>query len=365
MNYCTIKRNRKIGREECPGGNFTKKRVSERMKKAALTGAAALFFTCSCPPESAGPLSETIARAEQASYRSSTDPLEAGEGVASLVRTVDLSGSRQQQVSRLFEAIRVGGSPGLRVRDSGTDVDTRPPATAEETISHGGDCTELAFVAISCLQELGISGGARIVHFRGSPESVTHMVAIANIDGQEMIIDPQADSVGSYALTVDRVIDTISFSEAGGIYHREYGNYLENSGRRSAATGAFERAIAVYPEDAYSHHKLAIIYERTGRRQEAERHHRLALQHDPQNPTYRQNVQGADVTEMLRRGQTAYNDGFDARSAGNRRDADQHFQQCISLFGQVLSSGNTNAEERAFARQHLDECRRLCESCRN
>jgi tetratricopeptide (TPR) repeat protein len=338
--------------------------MKKRAAKTAATIGAALFFTFGNPGQSLKcPLNENISFAEQASYNARTNPLEAGSGIRSLASGVGRSGSRQEQLDRLFSALRVGGNPGLRIRRAGTSVDTRAPGTAEQTLSNGGDCTEFAFVAISAMQQLGIPGGAKIVHFRGRPNNITHLVAFANVSGQEVILDPQAGSLGSFAAPIDRTINTITFSQAAGIYHREYGNYFSQAGRHGEAARAFERAITLYPEDAYSHHKLAISYERLGRNSDAAQHHRLALQYDPQNPVYQQNVQGADVTELLRQGQAAYNAGFDARAAGNQSEADQQFGQCIRIFEQVLSSGDANAQEQGFARQHLDECRRLCSGC--
>jgi len=291
----------------------------------------------------------TIAGATAAMQLGKLEPIMAEQarrtiaGIASQIRSA--GGSQQQMVQRVFDTLRVGSPTGLTQVTSG--MDTRPPNTAAQTLTSGGDCTEFAAVAAEVLQQLGIPGGARVVHFRGNPDTSEHMVAFANIGGTETTIDLQAPRLGAYARPIDRVVSTLTYAEAEGMYHREMGNHHAHQGRADAAITSFEEAVRINPRDAYSHHRLGALLGRRGRgtdRQRASREHLLALQHDPTNQLYLRNAAPA-----------AYNAGFDSYDAGRTDEARGYFEQCRDISTR-LQAGEGGASGRSIGAQYHQEC---------
>ncbi|MFH2101427.1 MAG: tetratricopeptide repeat protein [Candidatus Micrarchaeota archaeon] len=303
-----------------------------------------------------------LALAEQAagSYSIATNPFAAGARVQAIVAEVRSGGGDQRaQTQRLFERLRAGAATGIERETAGLSSDTRAPRTAEGTLGAGtgghagsGDCTEMATVAISCLQSLGIGGGARIVHFQSAPATTEHMVAFATIGGSEVTIDLQAATLGQHVGTVDRTIQTMTFDQATGMYHREYGNYLRNTGNTDGAISAFEEAIRRNDGDAYSHHKLAVCLEHRNQgndRARAAGEHLRALELDPSNQLYLRNAAPA-----------AYNSGFDAHEAGRADESGQRFQQCVDISTRLIAGeGGPSGVE--IGRRFQAECRALGE----
>ncbi|HID73080.1 TPA: tetratricopeptide repeat protein [Candidatus Micrarchaeota archaeon] len=292
----------------------------------------------------------------RARYSTATNPFAAGARVQAIVAEVRRGGGDQRvQVQRLFSRLSARAANGISAETSGLASDTRAPRTAEGTLGAGtggragsGDCTEMATVVIACLQQLGISGGGRIVHFQGSPATVEHMVAFANIRGSEITIDLQATALGQTMLTVDRTIQSMTFAQAAGMYHREYGNYLRNQRRNDEAISAFEEAIRRNPDDAYCHHKLAVILHERNRgddRQRAALERIRASELAPGNQIYLREAAPA-----------AYDAAFTAYDAGRTDDARRHFQQCVD-FSTRLNAGDGGASGRAIGARYLPECR--------
>jgi Flp pilus assembly protein TadD len=64
------------------------------------------------------------------------------------------------------------------------------------------------------------------------------------------------------------------------------GRALYMSGRHAGARREFAKAVALQPSDDYAHFALALACERTGQRQRARGHAKLALALRPDRPEY-------------------------------------------------------------------------------
>ncbi len=297
-------------------------------------------------------------------YNAQTNPLAAGTRITAVVQAVrSAGGTPREQATRLHARLRVGVTGGLR-QDTAAD-DSRPPRTAEETLAQGGDCSEMAFVMLACATQLGIPCRARLLHFQGDPPYQEHLVAQFQLGGTWTDCDPQAASLGAPSRPVEREIAQSTPAQAQGYYHREWGNYFARARSSGNAITAFERALALNPDDAYCHHRLAGLLERRGSpgdMAEAARHDAEAARLDPGNPQYQRVAVTADFNTSLRRGQEEYQAGFSARQGGDTEAADEHFEQCISHFEAALAHPRGQALDaagRAQIERFLGECRRL------
>ena len=188
------------------------------------------------------------------SYSSNTDPFELDERLQSIADS--LTGTPEQMVRQLFERIRVGGSEGMRYVDS----ENRPPRTAAQTLTQGGDCSELATVIIAILRAKNIPGGAISLHFEESPENINHMVAFVTMNGEHLFFDPQADQLDQIDQGNHTILLRYSFDQAAYVYHKEWADYFSEIGDTSHSIIAYESAIEIFDGDALNRINLSAIY---------------------------------------------------------------------------------------------------------
>jgi len=152
---------------------------------------------------------------EQGAAVRGSDPFEMNAAMRDMVES--LSGTPEQQVRELHAMLNSGASGGL----AAIDMSGRAPRTAQEAFADGGDCTDLANALIPMLEEIGIAGGALIVHFNSAPEGVFHMVPYVNIGGRDTIVDLQSSTFGATADGAYDMIHRLSYAEARYMYHVE------------------------------------------------------------------------------------------------------------------------------------------------
>jgi hypothetical protein len=283
----------------------------------------------------AGPAKE--ARSRRPAYVRTTDPFELNQSLRDHARRLN-TGTNRQKVTRLHSEMRRGGAHGVRI----VSRTGRPPRTAQEALSQGGDCTDVANIVIALLREMGVPGGALMVHFNSAPADTFHMVPYAQLGDRRVIIDLQSDRLGQTAQGRYTTVLTFTFDQAASMYHSEWGGYLLRNGRNQDAIGAYERAVEIFDGDAHVHHNLGVLYEAAGNMQLASRHYTRAAQ---LNPTRygRQQTRG-DYNLELQRGETAYREG--------------RWSECAQHFQNALDSGESlTADERQVIEQYRDACR--------
>lgn len=222
-----------------------------RPKRAAVTAVLAVSLAAS-------PMAERIARADNNTAQVQKNSFFSSSKLSEKIK--EISGGTDEKLCSLFKLLKTGN--GLLKTDS-SKGDKRSPRNVDETLEKGGDCTELSFVAITAMKELGIEGGADVVHFKGKDENEHHMVAFAYIEknGEKIKIhlDPQTDALGKMNGEYDLVME-LTFEQAEGMYHREMGNYYDKKGKLGNAIQSFEKAIEFNSKDAYCHHMLGMLY---------------------------------------------------------------------------------------------------------
>ncbi len=224
-----------------------------RPGRAAATAALAISLAAS-------PMVERIARAQDKTEQVQEKSFFSSEKLKE--KLANIKGSNVDgKLSNLFDLLKIGNGI-LKTDDS--KGDKRPPRNVDETLEKGGDCTELSFVVITALKELGIKGGADIVHFDSEKnENQDHMVAYALVEVNDkevkIHIDPQTSSLGKMNGEYELVMD-LTFEEAEGMYHREMGNYYDKNGKITEAIASFEKAVELNPKDAYCYHMLGMVY---------------------------------------------------------------------------------------------------------
>lgn len=321
-------------------------RTGRRHAGACSALLAAAAFTAA-PILAEGVLSPVLAqataqKAAKAAYDPKTDPFAQNDRIAAI--SSSLEGNPIEKIAALFTRLRVGGSEGVKT----AKADGRAPRTASEALAKGGDCTDLACLAVSVLRGQGIPGGAMVVHFTGSPKDVDHMVAYAEVDrGHRIILDLQADKLnktrrGDYTI----VITYPGYGQAAAMYHREYGDYLRDSGRPGEATAAYERSAEIYGSDAYVHQNLGILYEKAGDMARAAERFKTAAALDPGRARTKDVTRGT-YNEELQAGQKDYEGG--------------DFCGCAQHFENALESGEKlTKQERATIGQYRDACISEC-----
>jgi tetratricopeptide (TPR) repeat protein len=248
-----------------------------------------------------------------------------------------LSGSARQKAERLFAILHRGGERGVTV----SDMSGQQPRTASQALANGGDCTDLAALAIPILREAGVPGGAMVVHFESAPAGVEHMVPYVELDGRRVIFDLQAGTMGDTAQgRYTRVLE-MTYAQAESMYHREMGDYYRDQSRPDEAIRAYGRALELFDRDAYVHQNLGILYERAGSMEASARHLRRAAELDSR---YRRDQTRGDYNTELR--------------AGERAASESRWADCIRHLQNALASGERlRSEERTQIQSVIDQCR--------
>jgi len=230
--------------------------------------------------------------------------------------------SVKEKLESLHELLKVGNG-FLKFTDSHNDK--RAPNDVDGAIENGGDCTELGFVTVAALKELGIDGGVVAVTLEGKKKE-DHMVAFAyiEVDGKKkkFYLDPRAEKAGEikgkYTLLFEMTLD-----EAESIYHREMGNYYLLKGKQDKALKEFENAEKMFSGDAYVHHVLGYLYAMNGEHKKAEEHNIKAAELEPDNPEYKANAAVAIYNREFKAGVDAYNNDDYAA-------AKKHFENALN-----------------------------------
>lgn len=229
------------------------RKAIRRPGRAAATAALAISLAAS-------PMVERIAKAQDQTEQTQEKSFFSSEKLKE--KLANIKGSTvDEKLSGLFELLKVGNGL-LKTTDS--KGDERPPRNIDETLGKGGDCTEFSFVVVTALKELGIKGGADIVHFDDAKnENEDHMVAYAlvEVNGKEVKIhiDPQTSSLGKMNGEYTLVME-LTFEEAESMYHREMGNYYDKKGKTDEAIASFEKAVELNSKDSYCYHMLGMLY---------------------------------------------------------------------------------------------------------
>ncbi len=277
-----------------------------------------------------------LVRPAESSPRAS-DPYEMNDRMSEVASS--LTGDAASMVGQLHGALNSGASGGVRVDGS----QGRAPRTAAETMSQGGDCTELAGVVVPILQERSIQGGVLIVHFDSDPQDLFHMVPYATIGGSDMIIDLQSTTLGNTASGSYSVVHRLSYEQSRYMYHVEMGDHHRQQGRRSEAIASYRRAVAIYNDDAYVHHNLGTLLEQDGNVTEARTHLDRAAQLSPTR--YGAAQARGSYNDEIRAAQEAYDQ--------------QRWSDCARHFRNALASGETiSADERSTIEANIAACER-------
>ncbi|HSB46784.1 MAG TPA: tetratricopeptide repeat protein [Candidatus Bilamarchaeum sp.] len=315
-----------------------------------VAAGAAFAFSCASPmaerPQQSTPQPHHVVsvdgvtvtgRSEQAApqaYNSSANPIELTQPMRDIVSS--LTGSARQKSERLFSMLHRGGERGVTV----VDMTGQQPRTASETLSSGGDCTDLAGLAIPMLREAGVPGGAMVVHFASAPQGVDHMVPFVTLDGRDVIFDLQAGTLGDTAQGRYTVVTRMTYEQAGSMYHREMGDYFRDHSRPDEAIRAYSRALELFDADAYVHQNLGILYERNGSMDASAREFRRAADIDPR---YRREQTRGDYNTELQAGQQAAQQG--------------RWADCVTHLRNALSSGERlRDDERRQIQSVIDQC---------
>jgi tetratricopeptide (TPR) repeat protein len=284
------------------------------------------------------PMVESMARpahAEQArpAYSPKTNPFRLDARMKLLLAKFN-SGTAREKVQGLHSSL--SGSV------SAMGMEGLPPRTGAEALAKGGDCTDLANIAIPLLRKMGLSGGAMVVHFKSAPAEEDHMVPFVNLGGKRVIVDLQNPTLGKTAQGEYTIRVSLTFDQSASMYHREWGDYLKSKGRAKEAIRAYKRSLRIFEGDAYVHQHLGELYEDHGNKVAATKHWKRAAQLDP---SYSKHGKRASYNDSVRLGYEAYK---------ARRFAD-----CARHFRAALESGEgISPAERAGLQKNIDICSR-------
>lgn len=247
--------------------------------------------------------------------------------------------SDKEKLESLFKILKAGNG-FLKFTDSHNDK--RAPNDVGGTIKNGGDCTELGFVTVASLMELGIDGGVAAVTLEGKDKKKEdHMVAFAyiEVDGkkEKFYLDPRADKAGEVKGKY-KLLFEMTLVEAESIYHREMGNYYLLKGKKDKALKEFEKAVKIFSGDAYVHHVLGVLYATKGENKKAEEHNIKAAELEPDNDVYKANAAVAIYNRELSAGIEAYNnDDYEA--------AKKHFENALNSGAKLSKKEKKNLKE--------------------
>jgi len=266
-------------------------------------------------------------------------PFALNDRMRELIRKFN-SGSDMAKVNRLFAELHKGAPNGVTVED----MTNKPPRTAAEALSRGGDCTDLANIVIPMLKEMGVPGGVLLVHFKNAPKGVDHLVPYLEIGGKKTIIDLQTTKLGKTAQGPYSIILDLTYNEASSTYYREWGDYHKGQGKKQDAIAAYEKSLEIYEENAYVHQNLGELYEDTGQKDKAIKHWARAAELDP---SYKKHGLRAYFNEQIRLGSEAFNEG--------------RYADCAKHFQNALNTGIVKAKDKKPIEQNRDLCREKAE----
>lgn len=251
-----------------------------------------------------------------------------------------LSGNARQKAEKLFETLHRGAPNGVKVMD----MEGKMPRVASEVLKLGGDCTDLAVLAISLLKEAKVPGGAFVVHFEKAPGDFEHMVPYVILDGEKVIFDLQAGKLGQsgkgrYELRMD-----LTYDEATAIYFQEAGDYYLGKKMNAEAIAAYSASLGIYEPNAYVHNNISTRYGRVGDDKNAMKHMKRAAELDKRYAK-----------------KTVKKLGYDAElAAGDAAYSDKKWAECAQHYQAALDSGERISEtDRATIQGNLDYCKKM------
>ena len=311
---------------------------------AAVPGASAAPVQGQAAAPAAGAPAEVPAaaavQAEEAPavqvYTTRTNPTE----LDGQLRGVALQAGRGDafsKVTAIFDRLHVGGAQAVKVYDRASEM----PRTASEAFAQGGDCTDLANIVIGLFRDMGIPGGAMVIHVDGAPENTDHMVPFALIGGKKIIVDLQERTLGQTAGGKRYgVLFTLTYDQAPFMYFREAGDYFMSQGKTPQAIAAYRRAAEFFPSDGYTHHNIGVLLERKGDMAGSATALKRAGDLDPR---YRKAETRGSYNQEIQAAQAAY----------GRRD----WKACIAHFNAALNSGEQlTPEDTSAINLNIDAC---------
>jgi hypothetical protein len=286
----------------------------------------------------------TVASTSQAVTAQGTDPFAMDSTLRSVLSDVGTSGGPSDKLSRLFERLHSGAAHGVTVMD----MTGRAPRAASEALAQGGDCTDLANIAIALMRELSIPGGAMVVHFDSAPAGIEHMVPYATIEGRRVIVDLQAGTLGQTAQGTYTIVMAMTYEQAASMYHREMGDYQRDQGQSAQAIAEYGRAAEIFNGDAYVQQNLGVLLERNGQMSSATEHYQRAAQLDPSR--YGTDLQRGQANTAAQRFNTEIGEG-------ERAFSEQRWADCVSHFRAALDSGaQIPADTRTSLERNIATC---------
>ncbi|MCC6126591.1 MAG: tetratricopeptide repeat protein [Pirellulales bacterium] len=122
-----------------------------------------------------------------------------------------------------------------------------------------------------------------------------------------------------------------------------YAHFMENHGRYEDAVNLYQRTIKTHPQNASAHNNLGLCHARGKKLKEATAAIGQAVQLDPRNPLYRNNVAAllveqnrpTEAFENLRSvhgdAKAYYNLGYLLSKKGDKSSAEHHFKQALRI----------------------------------
>ncbi len=253
-----------------------------------------------------------------------------------------LTGSDLDKIGKLHAMLNAGAGDGVKPRD----MTGQPPRTASEALDGGGDCTDLANLAIALQMNAGIPGGALIVRFDKDPPDMFHMVSYAEVQsGKKVIVDLQSRKLGKTADGSFKVLFDLSYEKAAYVYPTEQGDYHKEHSDRQEAIKAYEEALQYFDGDPYVHHNLGVLYEREGDFEKAARHLNKAAELNPAK--YKKSAARGSYNLELKAAYKAYEAKDWAGCAQHFKNAKEH--------ADVLG-GDMSVEERMLLVENMIIC---------
>lgn len=268
-------------------------------------------------------------------YTTRTNPFELNDALRTVVSETSGNDIRAK-VDAVFSRLRRGGTSGVSVMD----MAGRPPRTAAEALSQGGDCTDLANIVIALFRELRIPGGALVLHFNNAPADVDHMVPYAQIGGRRVIVDLQTGRLGDTAQGEYREVSRLTYDQAAFMYHREQGDYYRDRGQSTEALASYRRAVELFDGDGYTYQNLGVLLERSRDMRGAQAAFQRAAQLDSR---YRGDQTRGSFNYELQQGQEAF----------SRQD----WQGCAAHFRNALATGiQLSQTDRQSVERNISAC---------
>jgi Flp pilus assembly protein TadD len=289
---------------------------------AGTTLAAGLTFTAMAPITSG--IFTVSAQTQETQYNPQADPLEANPRISDMATyAMGSATNMRERVQALFDMIKTTSPTGLK---AGLNTG-RTPRSAAQTLQKKGDCSELAGVVLSLIDAMNAQGAAietdaLVVHFRNKPADDFHMIARARIGDMQVIIDPQAATLGATKDGSYEVLFRLAPQEVAEMYHTKYGDYFKDHGDEARAMVAYKRAIEIFNGDAYAHYKLGILYGAAGEMDAAKRQFDVADSLAPGK--YARYKARGTYNQELQQGDAAY-------KGENWGEADKHFRNALEV----------------------------------